>query len=147
MARAPQRMATIEDYARGVLAGDRATLGRAITLIESGKEEHAGPAQQLLQRLLPHTGKAHRIGITGVPGVGKKTAEKIVFHLKDKFGAAFPLGPGAPFSDLDTEIVGALTALGYSIVEAQSALASLPRDETLDVEERIRRALAYFAKS
>src|SRR6478752_2339166 len=74
MAGARQRMATIDDYVNGVLAGDRAMLGRAITLIESAKDEHAGPAQQLLQRLLPHTGKAHRIGITGVPGVGKSTA-------------------------------------------------------------------------
>src|SRR6476620_3884493 len=74
MAGARQRMATIDDYVSGVLAGDRAMLGRAITLIESAKDEHAGPAQQLLQRLLPHTGKAHRIGITGVPGVGKSTA-------------------------------------------------------------------------
>jgi LAO/AO transport system kinase len=49
-------------------------LARAITLIESGKAEHAGLAQDLLQRLLPHTGKSHRIGITGVPGVGKSTA-------------------------------------------------------------------------
>src|SRR6185436_8034397 len=73
MAGARQRMATIDDYVSGVLAGDRAMLGRAITLIESAKDEHAGPAQQLLQRLLPHTGKAHRIGITGVPGVGKST--------------------------------------------------------------------------
>jgi LAO/AO transport system kinase len=74
MAAARQRKATIEDYAQGVLAGDRAMLGRAITLIESAKDEHAGPAQQLLQRLLPRTGRAHRIGITGVPGVGKSTA-------------------------------------------------------------------------
>ena len=74
MAGARQRMAAGDDYVSGVLAGDRAMLGRAITLIESAKDEHAGPAQQLLQRLLPHTGKAHRIGITGVPGVGKSTA-------------------------------------------------------------------------
>jgi GTPase len=74
MAAASLRLATIEDYAHGVLAGDRAMLGRAITLIESAKDQHAGPAQQLLQRLLPHTRKAHRIGITGVPGVGKSTA-------------------------------------------------------------------------
>jgi len=73
MAITRQRNATVEDYAAGVLAGDRAMLGRSITLIESAKDEHAGPAQQLLQRLLPHTGKAHRIGITGVPGVGKST--------------------------------------------------------------------------
>jgi len=57
-----------------VLAGDRAMLGRAITLVESGREAHAGLAQDLLQRLLPHTGRSHRIGITGVPGVGKSTA-------------------------------------------------------------------------
>jgi LAO/AO transport system kinase len=69
-----RRTLTLDDYAAGVLAGDRAVLGRAITLIESGKGEHADLAQQLLQRLLPHTGKAHRIGITGVPGVGKSTA-------------------------------------------------------------------------
>jgi LAO/AO transport system kinase len=74
MAADRRRTLSVEDYADGVLAGDRAMVGRAITLIESGKDEHAGPAQQLLQRLLPHTGKAHRIGITGVPGVGKSTA-------------------------------------------------------------------------
>src|SRR5262245_34059267 len=70
---AVRRVATVEQYADGVLAGDRAVLARAITLIESAKGEHARLAQQLLQRLLPQTGKAHRIGITGVPGVGKST--------------------------------------------------------------------------
>ena len=74
MAADRQRALTVEDYANGVLDGDRAVLGRAITLIESGKDDHAGPAQELLQRLLPHTGTAHRVGITGVPGVGKSTA-------------------------------------------------------------------------
>src|SRR5581483_9934505 len=68
-----RRVATVEQYAEGVLAGDRAMLARAITLIESAKGEHARLAQELLQRLLPHTGAAHRIGITGVPGVGKST--------------------------------------------------------------------------
>jgi LAO/AO transport system kinase len=67
-------MATLAELADGVLAGDRATLARAITLIESERTEHAELAQQLLQMLLPATGKAHRIGITGVPGVGKSTA-------------------------------------------------------------------------
>jgi LAO/AO transport system kinase len=56
MAADRRRTPTVEDYADGVLAGDRAMLGRAITLIESGKDKHAGPAQELLQRLLPHTG-------------------------------------------------------------------------------------------
>lgn len=73
MAAAQQGIASIEEYAAGVLAGDRATLGRAITLIESAKGAHAVAAQTLLQELLPHTGKTHRVGITGVPGVGKST--------------------------------------------------------------------------
>lgn len=74
MAAARQRIASIEDYVAGVRAGDRAMLGRAITLVESAKDAHLALAQELLQRLLPHTGQAHRIGITGVPGVGKSTA-------------------------------------------------------------------------
>jgi len=64
---------TIEDYVAGVLAGDHAILSRAITLIESQSPAHEHNAQEVLQRLLSHTGKARRIGITGVPGVGKST--------------------------------------------------------------------------
>jgi LAO/AO transport system kinase len=74
MASPQRRVDSLDAYADGVRAGDRATLARAITLIESSKDEHAALAQELLQRLLPHTGRAHRIGITGVPGVGKSTA-------------------------------------------------------------------------
>lgn len=59
--------------ARGVLAGDRATLARAITLIESSRPDHRALADDLLQRLAPATGKAQRVGITGLPGVGKST--------------------------------------------------------------------------
>jgi LAO/AO transport system kinase len=67
------RALTVDDYTAGVLAGDRAMLSRAITLIESNTPLHEAQAQEILQRLLPHTGKARRIGITGVPGVGKST--------------------------------------------------------------------------
>lgn len=81
-----------------------------------------------------------------VPGVGKKTAEKIVFHLKDKFGPGLPLGATIPITDLDTDVLGALTALGYSVVESQAALQSIPKDAPKDVEERVRLALQYFAK-
>lgn len=68
-----QSQLTLDDYVRGVLDGDRAMLARAITLVESSKPAHQALAQQVLQHLLPATGKAHRIGITGVPGVGKST--------------------------------------------------------------------------
>jgi LAO/AO transport system kinase len=64
---------TVDDYVAGVLGGDRARLARAITLIESNSPLHEPQAQEVLRQLLPHTGKARRIGITGVPGVGKST--------------------------------------------------------------------------
>jgi len=56
-----------------VLAGSRATIARAITLVESTRPEHREAAQQLLMELLSHAGGAHRVGISGVPGVGKST--------------------------------------------------------------------------
>lgn len=64
---------TLDQYAEGIRAGNRAVLARAITLIESRKAEHQARAQALLTRLMPETGRARRIGITGVPGVGKST--------------------------------------------------------------------------
>ncbi len=64
---------SVAEYVAGVRRGDRAVLGRAITLIESTVPAHEARAQDLLQELLPHTGRARRVGITGVPGVGKST--------------------------------------------------------------------------
>ena len=61
------------DLAAGVLAGDRTAIGRAITLVESTLPAHRAEAAALLDVLLPHAGNAHRVGITGVPGVGKST--------------------------------------------------------------------------
>lgn len=63
----------VDAYVAGVLAGDRTTMGRAITLVESRSPAHAESAQEILARLLPHAGKSQRVGITGVPGVGKST--------------------------------------------------------------------------
>jgi LAO/AO transport system kinase len=57
----------------GVLAGDRAVLARTITLLESSRPDHRRTARAVLHALLPHAGGAHRVGITGVPGVGKST--------------------------------------------------------------------------
>jgi LAO/AO transport system kinase len=64
---------SLDAYIDGVRSGDRAMLARAITLVESTKTEHSATAQKLLQALLPATGGAMRLGITGVPGVGKST--------------------------------------------------------------------------
>jgi len=63
----------INDLVKGILEEDRSVLARSITLIESNAEHHFGSAQELLQKLLPYSGKSIRIGITGVPGAGKST--------------------------------------------------------------------------
>lgn len=62
-----------EEYIEGILAGNRMLLSRAITLVESTKQEHLDLAQEIIEGCLPHTGDSIRIGITGVPGVGKST--------------------------------------------------------------------------
>ncbi|WP_303997408.1 methylmalonyl Co-A mutase-associated GTPase MeaB [Megamonas hypermegale] len=64
---------TVDDYVEGVLSGNRMILSRAITLIESNAAAHFDMAQQVIQKLLPYTGKSTRVGITGVPGAGKST--------------------------------------------------------------------------
>lgn len=68
-----RRRLSVEDHVEGVLSGDRAILGRTLTLVESSRPDHAECAQAVLHALLPHTGRAHRVGVTGVPGVGKST--------------------------------------------------------------------------
>ena len=64
---------TVDDYVEGVMTGDRTILGRAITLVESNAKGHIDLAQEMLKKLLPHTGNSVRIGVTGVPGAGKST--------------------------------------------------------------------------
>lgn len=81
-----------------------------------------------------------------VPGVGKRTAEKIVFELKGKVPVSQPGPPVSALAQTDIEVIDALTALGYSLMEAQRAVHSLPRD-VVEIEERLRLALATFAKA
>jgi Holliday junction DNA helicase RuvA len=80
-----------------------------------------------------------------VPGVGTKTAQKISFSLQDKISKDEGYEPLAAMSDADSEVMSALVALGYSVVEAQAALQSIPRDAPDEVETRLRLALVYFS--
>lgn len=82
--------------------------------------------------------------LSKVPGVGKKTAQKMALHLKDKLKPTDALSKLAALADYDSEVLAALTALGYSVVEAQAAIQSLPKDAPKEVEERLRVALGYF---
>jgi len=82
--------------------------------------------------------------LSRVPGVGKKTSQKIILYLHDRLKPADALAKVAALSDKDGEVLAALAALGYSVVEAQTAIQSLPKDAPEGVEERLRLALQYF---
>jgi Holliday junction DNA helicase RuvA len=80
--------------------------------------------------------------LSRVPGVGKKTSQKIILYLHDKLKPTDALAKIAALSD--KEVLAALTSLGYSVIEAQTAIQSLPKDAPDDVEERLRMALQNF---
>ena len=80
------------------------------------------------------------------PGIGKKTAQKILLQLQDKIKPDIGLEPVRGMSDVDSQVLEALTALGYSVVEGQAALQNIPRDAPEEVEERLRLALQYFSR-
>ena len=83
--------------------------------------------------------------LSQVPGIGTKTAQKIILDLKDKVEAVVGVSPlVTEIAQEDVEVIAALTALGYSVVEAQTALQHVPAS-VRGVEERLRAALAYFS--
>ncbi len=105
--------------AEGVLAGQRRALARAITLIESTRDDHRAAADALLERLLPHTGNSVRIGISGVPGVGKSTfIESFGMHVigQGHRVAVLAVDPSSPRS-------------GGSILGDKTRMEELSRDE------------------
>jgi Holliday junction DNA helicase RuvA len=83
--------------------------------------------------------------LTRVPGIGSRTAQRVLLHLQGRLEAVEDFEVMAAFADTDTQVVEALVALGYSVVEAQAAVQSIPKDTLDDIEERIRLALQYFA--
>lgn len=92
----------LDQYVKGVLAGDRVVLARAITLIESRLPSDADKSARLLDAILPHTGQSRRIGITGVPGVGKSTfIDALGMHVIRDRGerlAVLTVDPSSPIS-------------------------------------------------
>lgn len=82
--------------------------------------------------------------LSQVPGVGKKTAQKIVLHLADRIQPVEGAPVLAGLHEKDADLLEALSALGYSVVEAQAAIQSIPADAPDVLEERLKLALAYF---
>lgn len=106
------------DLVRGIRAGDRATLARAITLIESKRADHRKTAHRLVQELLPQTGKAVRLGITGAPGAGKSTTIDVL--------GAYLTGKGHKVAVLAVD--PSSTRTGGSILGDKTRMAQLSSD-------------------
>jgi Holliday junction DNA helicase RuvA len=80
-----------------------------------------------------------------VPGIGKKTAQKIIIHLQGRVKGTGEMEPASRFDNVDSQVFEALVELGYSVVEAQTAIQSLPADAPEEVGERLRIALQFFS--
>ena len=82
--------------------------------------------------------------LTVIPGIGKKVASRIILELRDKIAAGWITTPATQFAQENTDVLAALTSLGYSAAEAAKAVASLPPSSDLSLEEKIKLALQYF---
>src|SRR5262245_46412587 len=118
-ARSPSPLPDLAKLARGIRAGERAVIARAITLVESRRADHQKAARRLVQELLPSTGKAVRVGITGAPGVGKSTTI-------DALGT-YLTGTGHRVAVLAVDPSSART--GGSILADKTRMARLAADE------------------
>jgi len=80
-----------------------------------------------------------------VPGIGNKTSQKIILFLQDRLKSRIDEGVIGTVHDINSDLMDALVGLGYSVIEAQTAIQSIPKDIQGDLEERIRLALRYFS--
>jgi len=122
------RRLAAEQYIAGVLAGDRTTLARTITVIESDLPSDGELSAQILDSLLPHTGKSRRVGITGVPGVGKSTfLDKLGLHIVRERGeklAVLSIDPSSPVTG--GSILGDKTRMEKLSVEPNAFIRPSP---------------------
>lgn len=79
--------------------------------------------------------------LIAVPGIGKKMAQRVILELKDKVGAGLIAEPIGQIAESDSDVLAALTALGYSVAEASQAVAGLPSDSDMSLEDRVKLAL------
>lgn len=123
---------TVEALAKAVRDGDRAALPRAITLLESTREDHREQAQQLLLELTPDSGNAHRVGITGVPGVGKSTAiDALGVHLIEHGHRVAVLAVDPSSTRTGGSILGDKTRMGRLAAHPDAYIRPSPTSGTL----------------
>ncbi len=101
----------------------------------------AAPSDQLRQAIASE----NLDNLTRIPGIGKKLAGRLILELRGKLTAP-EAAPSAPATPSDVDLIEALVGLGYAPADAQAALKSLPKDRAIDLEERLRLALQYFAR-
>jgi len=82
--------------------------------------------------------------LTAISGIGKKMADRLILELKDKIGVGWITTPAAALAQENADVLAALTSLGYSVAEANRAVATLPPSSELSLEEKIKLALQYF---
>ncbi|MGX5732784.1 methylmalonyl Co-A mutase-associated GTPase MeaB [Bosea thiooxidans] len=123
---------TADSLGDAILAGERAALARAITLAESRRVDHRAAAQRLIQRLLPHTGKAVRVGITGVPGVGKSTTiDALGSYLTAKGHKVAVLAVDPSSTRTGGSILGDKTRMARLAVDPNAYIRPSPSSGTL----------------
>ena len=120
------------NLADAVRRGDRSALPRAITLLESTRADHREQAQQLLLELLPDSGNAHRVGITGVPGVGKSTTiESLGMHLIEQGHRVAVLAVDPSSTRTGGSILGDKTRMGRLAAHPDAYIRPSPTSGTL----------------
>ncbi len=133
---------THDDFVRGVRAGDRAVLARAITLVESERPEHRTLAQKVVGSLLPLSGGAQRIGISGVPGAGKSTWIDAVGSRLAKQQRVAVLAVDPSSSVTGGSILGDKTRMGRLANEPNAYIRPSPTGQTLGgVAKKTREAI------
>ncbi|MET0318111.1 MAG: methylmalonyl Co-A mutase-associated GTPase MeaB [Rhodococcus fascians] len=126
------RTIDIDAVAKSVLSGERSGLARAITLVESTRDDHRDLAQQLLLQLLPKAGGSHRVGITGVPGVGKSTfIDALGMYLIDKGHRVAVLAVDPSSTRTGGSILGDKTRMANLAVQKDAYIRPSPTSGTL----------------
>jgi LAO/AO transport system kinase len=128
----PRTANDITSLAACIRAGDRATLARAITLVESRRADHRNDAHRLVQEVLPATGKAVRLGITGAPGTGKSTTiDALGTHLTGHGHKVAVLAVDPSSSRTGGSILGDKTRMARLAVDANAFIRPSPASGTL----------------